>query len=317
LEIHGNIVLANPSNINNLTTDNIAFLTCDPANYTTGMLSFEKTISLVTDRITSQQDSAHGAIILYSTVYDWCNFTVQGSDYTYKNVFIMPMHDTAKTMETTIRSLNTSLPGTIAMNLSSNNPGSGGDDDQDSGLGPTPTTTVAMIILYSVTGVITLCFIVVIITGAVRAHRHPDRYGLLNLPGGAHQRRARGIARAMLDTIPIVKFGEREPVKMPQDPEHGVELSNRTESPVQSSTVQNTEQSTSVPNDESQRDSPESQQTGDGAADTRIETELACSVCTDDFVRGEDTRVLPCGHKFHPNCIDPWLLNVSGTCPLW
>jgi hypothetical protein len=27
--------------------------------------------------------------------------------------------------------------------------------------------------------------------------------------------------------------------------------------------------------------------------------------------------VLPCQHKYHPNCIDPWLLNVSGTCPLW
>jgi hypothetical protein len=28
-------------------------------------------------------------------------------------------------------------------------------------------------------------------------------------------------------------------------------------------------------------------------------------------------RVLPCNHSFHPACIDPWLLNVSGTCPLW
>jgi len=43
---------------------------------------------------------------------------------------------------------------------------------------------------------------------------------------------------------------------------------------------------------------------------------LGCSICTEDFTKGEDVRVLPCNHKYHPACIDPWLLNVSGTCPL-
>jgi len=43
---------------------------------------------------------------------------------------------------------------------------------------------------------------------------------------------------------------------------------------------------------------------------------LVCSICTEDFTKGEDVRVLPCNHKFHPACVDPWLLNVSGTCPL-
>ena len=42
-----------------------------------------------------------------------------------------------------------------------------------------------------------------------------------------------------------------------------------------------------------------------------------CSICTEDFVQGEDIRVLPCRHKFHLPCIEPWLLNISGTCPLW
>jgi len=45
-------------------------------------------------------------------------------------------------------------------------------------------------------------------------------------------------------------------------------------------------------------------------------SELGCSICTEDFTKGEDVRVLPCNHKYHPACIDPWLLNVSGTCPL-
>ena len=38
---------------------------------------------------------------------------------------------------------------------------------------------------------------------------------------------------------------------------------------------------------------------------------------TEDFVKGQDIRVLPCDDKFHPECVDPWFLNVSGTCPLW
>ncbi|CCC07829.1 hypothetical protein SMACR_12779 [Sordaria macrospora] len=41
-----------------------------------------------------------------------------------------------------------------------------------------------------------------------------------------------------------------------------------------------------------------------------------CVICTDDFIRGTNVRRLPCGHFFHPPCIDPWLLNFGVTCPL-
>ena len=225
----------------------------------------------------------------------------------------------AASLEKTLKAPNASvISGQILFDQSivSNNTGNYQNSDD---LGPTPTTTVAMIILYSVTGIITLCFIVVIVIGAVRAHRHPDRYGLLNLPGGAHQRRARALARAMLDTIPIVKFGERTPAK-PTDPENGTELGNREHERRPGS-----QRTTTTPNAEdngtlragntaeTSGDNPASQETSEDAA----EAGLACSVCTEDFVRGQDTRVLPCNHKFHPECIDPWLLNVSGTCPLW
>ena len=44
---------------------------------------------------------------------------------------------------------------------------------------------------------------------------------------------------------------------------------------------------------------------------------IGCSIYTEDFNMGEDVRLLPCGHQFHPPCIDPWLVNVSGTCPMW
>jgi hypothetical protein len=42
-----------------------------------------------------------------------------------------------------------------------------------------------------------------------------------------------------------------------------------------------------------------------------------CPVCREDFLGSDDVRVLPCGHIYHQRCIDPWLLDFAGTCPLW
>ena len=41
-----------------------------------------------------------------------------------------------------------------------------------------------------------------------------------------------------------------------------------------------------------------------------------CPICTETFADGEDLRMLPCSHQFHPGCVDPWLLNRSSTCPM-
>ncbi|PWA03008.1 hypothetical protein BB558_000846 [Smittium angustum] len=41
-----------------------------------------------------------------------------------------------------------------------------------------------------------------------------------------------------------------------------------------------------------------------------------CSMCVDDFVVGSELRKLPCGHKFHSSCVDPWLLKHSALCPI-
>lgn len=46
-----------------------------------------------------------------------------------------------------------------------------------------------------------------------------------------------------------------------------------------------------------------------------ISNEL-CSICLDDFVHGEVVNVLPCGHGYHPDCIQPWLLHRAPYCPL-
>ncbi|KAF7934483.1 hypothetical protein EAE99_002934 [Botrytis elliptica] len=42
-----------------------------------------------------------------------------------------------------------------------------------------------------------------------------------------------------------------------------------------------------------------------------------CPVCLDDFESGTTLiRELPCGHIFHPECIDPFLGNNSSLCPM-
>jgi hypothetical protein len=44
---------------------------------------------------------------------------------------------------------------------------------------------------------------------------------------------------------------------------------------------------------------------------------ISCSICDDDFEHGQDVRLLPCNHGYHPICVDSWLLERSATCPLW
>lgn len=42
-----------------------------------------------------------------------------------------------------------------------------------------------------------------------------------------------------------------------------------------------------------------------------------CPICLDDFESGTTLiRELPCGHIFHPECIDPFLSNNSSLCPM-
>jgi len=42
----------------------------------------------------------------------------------------------------------------------------------------------------------------------------------------------------------------------------------------------------------------------------------SCAICLDDFEDKEIVRVLPCGHRFHDDCVIPWLTERHSTCPL-
>jgi len=46
-----------------------------------------------------------------------------------------------------------------------------------------------------------------------------------------------------------------------------------------------------------------------------LDEELQCSVCFENFELDEDVKKLPCNHLYHPQCIDPWLVQHN-TCPI-
>ena len=301
-------------------------ISCDPINTSTSNIGPEYIFNTAATRNVL-------AIVLYSTTAQTCHGSGFGD---YANVFTMKSLDNSKEMLAAVAGTDTAYAGLLSRDTINGN-GTSSSSSTSNGqnpLGPSPSTAVAMIILYSITGIITALFLCIIITGAVRAHRHPERYGPRNLIGRPRQTRARGLARAMLDSLPIVKVGDRtDQAVKPNE----VELENGQHGQVeyvgdQTMTPAGTVATAATANTETTRDANNTQPaasstTEGGIAAAAVDTERnstnaeensnqGCSICTEDFNVGEDQRVLPCDHRFHPECIDPWLLNVSGTCPL-
>lgn len=313
-DIQGNVTSINSQNEGSVSLDDIAYISCDPSS-APGFISPSTLVGNV-------GGANPKAIVLYSLFSQECS--INGT-YSYGSIYSMISSHDSNTLFNSLQP-NNSFPATIAVNSSSASNGTANDGSPG---GPPPTTAVAMSILYSITGIITLLFLIVIASGAIRAHRHPERYG--PRPGGGvtgrpRQSRAKGLARAMLETLPIVKFGDPEPVK-PGD--RDVELEDGTSSVNQvaeatgAAPAETEEQAKTTPataekvEPGSEPNTRAEEVEGSAEAAPKKEVELGCSICTEDFTTGEDVRVLPCDHRYHPACIDPWLLNVSGTCPLW
>jgi len=184
------------------------------------------------------------------------------------------------------------------------------------------------------------------VTQAIRAFRHPERYG----PRSADptnpddtmypQSRAKGLARAVLDTFPIVKFNRSEDeARYAKDVEtRGLGLTNWevVDAPKSSSESDGSERGVA-----GERSLPNQATTEEGSSDGQPQRAVlkrsgtqasrqnpdvtpqtigreTCPICIVDFEEGDDLRVLPCEgkHRFHQACVDPWLLELSSSCPL-
>ncbi|XP_015932409.1 uncharacterized protein LOC107458715 [Arachis duranensis] len=41
-----------------------------------------------------------------------------------------------------------------------------------------------------------------------------------------------------------------------------------------------------------------------------------CYICLAEYEEGDQIRVLPCNHEYHMSCVDKWLKEIHGVCPL-
>ncbi|TRM69963.1 hypothetical protein BD626DRAFT_475878 [Schizophyllum amplum] len=257
-----------------------------------------------------------------------------------------------------------------AYNATDNTTTSGTNSNNDKSDSGNKNTTLAMIILYVITGIVSALFCAVIISGAVRAVRHPERYGprAMMHRGAMHanygpQSRAKGLTRAILDTFPLVQFRRPEEGRPPKDVEDGdshmMQMGDAPSSvndaravPTmdaaspehlhQEATVNASDVSrrrsgsltedlsqqcdTAFAHGDSSEEIRESGPSGTSVAPQPAGADVSpdamgtdtCPICIVDFEEGDDLRVLPCEgrHQFHQKCVDPWLLQLSSSCPI-
>ncbi|KAI8634134.1 hypothetical protein F5Y19DRAFT_470306 [Xylariaceae sp. FL1651] len=318
-DISGNLIIIDHSNFNNTNyRDTVVYLSCDLDTGMSNTIGIEP--NYVLNQIMSNANPPT-AILLFSSTKTFC--FLGGVSLNYNLIWTMTSSKDATEVQTTITQTSESVvasiaPNSTATNATAKSPNSG-------------TSAVAMSILYSITGLITVLFLLIIATGALRAHRHPERYGpRASGNGRPSQSRARGLARAMLETLPIVKFGEADARKpdeenalrdvsgnQQQQPETSQTLAGGALNSVELEGSSDAANGSTSPHEAEDAAISANVKPEGAKKEPNVEEEhLGCSICTEDFTVGEDVRVLPCNHKFHPACVDPWLVNVSGTCPL-
>ncbi|KAM7471998.1 hypothetical protein LguiA_010181 [Lonicera macranthoides] len=41
-----------------------------------------------------------------------------------------------------------------------------------------------------------------------------------------------------------------------------------------------------------------------------------CYICLSEYEEGDKVRILPCHHEYHMSCVDKWLKEINGVCPV-
>lgn len=194
-----------------------------------------------------------------------------------------------------------------------------------------PTSHVAAknptkIMVYILVSAIATGFVIIMLFLGLRAHKRMEGDPTQNLGPRPRQSRARGIARAALDAIPIIKFKTRSLEKDLEMQDGDSSLGSTTGLSLDGGTpTLEAPQSDVASADPATINTPPSHPLPHSIPSNLNEvpipnspnpSQTRCPVCFDDFEEDQAVRVLPCNHSFHVDCIDPWLLNVAGSCPL-
>ncbi|CAN6624134.1 hypothetical protein TRVA0_009S02872 [Trichomonascus vanleenenianus] len=257
--------------------------------------------------------------LMYSLTSQGCNFTNMDSQLTTQLGTVFTMLSRSASYSFVDRLRNTSAPEYAYVSPNSTtyegNSGSGSSSGSSS---HSSSSTTAMAVLYAITGLIAVLFLFVIVSGAIRVHKHPERYGLgpadaednesqgFGSSSQVYANRAKGLARAVLDSIPLVRFQVDANSQSPRmDDSRTEDKEARAESyELQRSANSSDPNIVTTTNVEASRVLIASREEPD------------CPICFEGFKDGDILRVLPCKHKFHAECVDPWLLNSSSLCPL-
>lgn len=357
LTVEGNYV----SNIQALTveTDKLAGLNSAAAvsgnlrmisgNYTGPALDWSNAALIDCDNTTDVVDALNEVLInnpactiLYSLKSDACHFTRPYRVFS-ADVGFMFTTVSAKGAHTLIEKVQKSpvLLHSVAWLNTTSLP----EDDTPvvDEKGPSKDTKIAMAVLYCICGVLALAVVVLISLGIWRVHRHPERYGLappqqtdeerqisddFNNGGGdvytpppTRVEKAKGLARAVLDAIPLMRVmkGDKSDDNEKSVVTEGTQAAGSSSNTGSSATATAASSSASMFKPEASNASIKSSSCEMSRMETLpvyIQQDDNCAICFDNFEDNQIIRQLPCSHRFHAECVDHWLLNSSSQCPM-